>query len=411
MGKHSLPEEPASRRLPFESATIEYKASTTGEVVETVLAFLNTAGGHLYLGITDAGLICGIPKPDSAINSQISKITSNISPNCQKFIQARIITIGTHHVLEIAVAQGFGGPFHRRSQELAPNNVLVRLGPSTRKTDEAQFKQLIIEQAHPIPIRFPEPLNFAAITADYCVVPQADTTTVLQPAPKPNLIPVETNPDYCPTNTKFKAKQLAKNISDSTKFTLNLHLPTGKKVTNTGGANSHLKVISHRLGPYQDQYWLKYPDSMLRTMLRTILALPMQPGSTAHIAISTQYTLLKVSALPFDPKKVNLEAICSKYQPYALQIARRPEANAHDITILVPNANFLALAANLPLTTRQVLQTLLITAKAQRAQICAETNIEAIPCQMALDQLIQLGFVKKCAGSGKHSAPDFALIE
>lgn len=386
MGKHSLPEEPASRRLPFESATIEYKASTTGEVVETVLAFLNTAGGHLYLGITDAGLICGIPKPDSAINSQISKITENISPSCQRFIQARIITIDTHHVLEIGVAKGFGGPFHRRSQELPPSNVLVRVGPSTRKTDEAQFKQLITAQAHPIPIRFPEPLDFSSVTADLCVAPQIDTS-------------------------KFIAKQLGKNISDTTKFTLVLQLPSGKKVTNTGGATSHLKVISNRLGPYQAKTWLRYPDSMLRTMLRTVLALPIQPGSTAHIAIGPHFTLLKVSAMPFDPKKVNLEAICDQYRPYPLQITRRAAANAHDITILVPNANFLALAANLPITTRQVLQTLLITAKAQRAQICTETNIDAIPCQMALDQLIQLGFVKKCAGSGKHSAPDFALIE
>ena len=46
-----------------ESNTVEFKKSTkeiTKDIYDTVCAFSNRAGGHIFLGISDDGLITGV---------------------------------------------------------------------------------------------------------------------------------------------------------------------------------------------------------------------------------------------------------------------------------------------------------------------------------------------------------------
>ena len=44
----------------LESTTIEFKREYNEKVIYTMLAFLNTEGGELYLGLSDDGTVYGI---------------------------------------------------------------------------------------------------------------------------------------------------------------------------------------------------------------------------------------------------------------------------------------------------------------------------------------------------------------
>jgi len=64
-----------------ENQTVEFKTSFQKEVIETVVAFANTKGGKIFIGISDSGDILGIkPKPES-IQNWINQIKTNTQPS------------------------------------------------------------------------------------------------------------------------------------------------------------------------------------------------------------------------------------------------------------------------------------------------------------------------------------------
>ena len=58
----------------LESTTIEFKREFNEKVNHTMLAFLNTEGGELYLGLSDDGAVYGIARD---INLEARRITAS----------------------------------------------------------------------------------------------------------------------------------------------------------------------------------------------------------------------------------------------------------------------------------------------------------------------------------------------
>ena len=55
-------------RLPLnESETVEFKSSFNKEVIETIVAFSNTHGGKIYVGINEKSDIVGVDVSDESI--------------------------------------------------------------------------------------------------------------------------------------------------------------------------------------------------------------------------------------------------------------------------------------------------------------------------------------------------------
>ena len=50
-----------------ESLTTEFKREYTEEIKKTIVAFANTAGGILYIGIDDDRTIIGVKESDNAL--------------------------------------------------------------------------------------------------------------------------------------------------------------------------------------------------------------------------------------------------------------------------------------------------------------------------------------------------------
>ena len=48
----------------IETESIELKRSLNDSFVKEVVAFLNTCGGTIYIGVEDNGQICGVSKLD-----------------------------------------------------------------------------------------------------------------------------------------------------------------------------------------------------------------------------------------------------------------------------------------------------------------------------------------------------------
>ena len=76
----------AGKILYIESEILELKEKYTDAIVRNIIAFLNTHGGEIYVGITNCGEIKGIP--DNQMDETQKKIsdciTSQIEPNPQE---------------------------------------------------------------------------------------------------------------------------------------------------------------------------------------------------------------------------------------------------------------------------------------------------------------------------------------
>ena len=92
-----------------ESEIMELKEKYTDTLIRDMVAFLNTEGGDIYVGITDSGEIKGIHDDQiDEIQKKISDcITSQIEPNPQNEITMSLLKEENKNIIKIAVGKGF----------------------------------------------------------------------------------------------------------------------------------------------------------------------------------------------------------------------------------------------------------------------------------------------------------------
>lgn len=114
-----------------ESKTLEFKRdlSSLRPIIKTVIAFANTAGGALIIGVEDDGKVLGVDDPLKMEEKITSAIADNIKPLIMPDIE--LATVKSKTLLIIKVAHTVG-PFYLK-QAGAPTGILVRLGSTNRQ--------------------------------------------------------------------------------------------------------------------------------------------------------------------------------------------------------------------------------------------------------------------------------------
>ena len=59
----------------IEDETTEFKAEYSDGIVKSAVAFLNTRGGVIYVGIADDGTVCGVDDPDGLTRKIVQELT------------------------------------------------------------------------------------------------------------------------------------------------------------------------------------------------------------------------------------------------------------------------------------------------------------------------------------------------
>lgn len=131
-----------------ESATVEFKRIFDADkVVKTVIAFANTLGGTLYIGIADNGDVVGVSDTDSTCLKVTNTIRDSIIPDVTMFVSCTTETIEGRPVIKVAVQKGTATPYYWREKKLSPAGVFVRHGASTVATSDAAFLKIIKDSA------------------------------------------------------------------------------------------------------------------------------------------------------------------------------------------------------------------------------------------------------------------------
>lgn len=125
-----------------ESEILELKEKFTDTLIRDIVAFLNTYGGDIYVGITDCGEIKGIPDDQmDETHKKISDcITSQIEPNPQNEISVNSYKEENKNVIRISVGKGFKPIYCIKKYGYSSKGCLVRIGTTCKEMSSAEIE-------------------------------------------------------------------------------------------------------------------------------------------------------------------------------------------------------------------------------------------------------------------------------
>ena len=124
----------------FETENIEFKSQFTEEIYKEVLAFANTDGGIVYVGIDNEGNAIGLTDVDNEYTRITNGIRDAIMPDVTMSVK---FTIQDNKVVRITVIEGTNKPYYLKSKGLKPSGVYVRQGTSSVPASPEQIRQMI----------------------------------------------------------------------------------------------------------------------------------------------------------------------------------------------------------------------------------------------------------------------------
>ena len=74
--------------MPYqESETVELKSVVVDDIKKEIIAFANSAGGTLYIGVQDDGEVIGLEDPDGAALQVSNMVRDSIKPDVHITLQ------------------------------------------------------------------------------------------------------------------------------------------------------------------------------------------------------------------------------------------------------------------------------------------------------------------------------------
>jgi ATP-dependent DNA helicase RecG len=128
-----------------ESLNTEFKREYTEDIKKTIIAFANTAGGTLYIGIKDDKSIIGVNNPDDTLLQLTNMVRSAIKPDLTLFVDYKTARIGKSVIVIVNVQRGVACPYYLAGKGVRPEGVYVRQGPSSVPATETAILNMIKE--------------------------------------------------------------------------------------------------------------------------------------------------------------------------------------------------------------------------------------------------------------------------
>jgi ATP-dependent DNA helicase RecG len=128
-----------------ETEHIELKRELNDSVKKEIIAFANTDGGKIYIGVDDNGTIVGLNNAKLDLEAISNTIRDSIKPDLSMHTAVYIKELDSKEIIEIEVTKGTKRPYHLVSKGLKPSGVFVRHGITSSPASDEAIRQMIIE--------------------------------------------------------------------------------------------------------------------------------------------------------------------------------------------------------------------------------------------------------------------------
>ena len=128
-----------------ESEVVELKAEVVGDICKEVIAFANTKGGTLYIGVSNDGNVLGVKNADQVILQLNNMIRDSIKPDVTMFVGYENQHVGDKDIIAVTIQKGTDRPYYLGSKGLKPSGVYVRNGTSSDPATDTAIRRMIKE--------------------------------------------------------------------------------------------------------------------------------------------------------------------------------------------------------------------------------------------------------------------------
>ena len=129
----------------IENNVVEFKSNFVNDLNKEIIAFSNTNGGEIYIGLDDNGKPCGLKNINEVELQCVNHITNTIKPDVSMFVKYEKIVIDGDDVLKIIVNKGSMSPYYIAGKGIRPEGVYVRMGTASVPATETAIVNMIKE--------------------------------------------------------------------------------------------------------------------------------------------------------------------------------------------------------------------------------------------------------------------------
>lgn len=128
-----------------EGITTEFRREYTDEIKKAVVAFANTSGGELLIGVDDDGTVAGVPDVDGTMLKMTNALRDSIKPDITMFLLCEKREMDGKNIVAVNVQKGTACPYYLAAKGLRPEGVFVRQGASTVPATGSAILKMIKE--------------------------------------------------------------------------------------------------------------------------------------------------------------------------------------------------------------------------------------------------------------------------
>ena len=129
----------------LEGANVELKSVIVEDMKKEIVAFANSEGGTLYIGINDQGEVIGVEDADGVMLQASNMIRDSIKPDVMMFVNYAHEQIEQKDIIKITVQKGTDSPYYIAKKGLRPEGVYVRQGASSVPASDHAIRRMIKE--------------------------------------------------------------------------------------------------------------------------------------------------------------------------------------------------------------------------------------------------------------------------
>ena len=128
-----------------ETETVELKAVAQDGIKKEIVAFANSNGGTVYVGVGDDGTILGVEDADGCALQVSNMVRDAVRPDATMFVSYETLDCDGKAVVAVKVQRGTNRPYYMAKKGLRPEGVYVRQGYSSVPATDAAIRQMIKE--------------------------------------------------------------------------------------------------------------------------------------------------------------------------------------------------------------------------------------------------------------------------
>ncbi len=129
----------------IENKITEFKREYMDDIKYAVIAFANTDGGKIYIGINDNGTVSGVSDVDDTMLRVTNMVRDVVRPDVTMFMDCDVETIDDKQVIVVTIQRGTSRPYYLHGKGVRPEGVYVRQGASSVPASQTMILNMIKE--------------------------------------------------------------------------------------------------------------------------------------------------------------------------------------------------------------------------------------------------------------------------